>query len=52
MLRLVKVIHYKFKFQRDFLGFKVLHSTLLHLPPIRFRCVGECCDRKINLKKI
>jgi hypothetical protein len=23
----------------------VLYSTLLHLPPIRFRCVGGCWDR-------
>jgi hypothetical protein len=23
----------------------VLYSTLLHLPPLRFRCVGGCWDR-------
>ncbi len=23
----------------------VLYSTLLHLPPLRFHCVGECWDR-------
>jgi hypothetical protein len=23
----------------------VLNSTLLHLPPLRFHCVGECWDR-------
>jgi hypothetical protein len=25
--------------------FSVLYSTLLHLPPLRFHCVGRCCDR-------
>ncbi len=25
--------------------FSVLYSTLLHLPPLRFRCVGGCWDR-------
>jgi hypothetical protein len=25
--------------------FYVLYSTLLHLPPLRFYCVGECWDR-------
>jgi hypothetical protein len=25
--------------------FYVLYSTLLHLPPLRFRCVGGCWDR-------
>ncbi len=25
--------------------FYVLYSTLLHLPPLRFHCVGECSDR-------
>jgi hypothetical protein len=23
----------------------VLYSTLLHLPPLKFHCVGGCCDR-------
>ncbi len=32
--------------QGDFLDFLiVLYSTLLHLPPLRFHCVGECWDR-------
>jgi hypothetical protein len=33
--------------QGDFLGsfFYVLYSTLLHLPPLRFHCVGGCWDR-------
>ncbi len=26
----------------------VLHSTLLHLPPLRFRCVGGCWDRTLH----
>ncbi len=31
------------KKQGDFLiYFYVLYSTLLHLPPLRFHCVGEC----------
>jgi hypothetical protein len=25
--------------------FKVLYSTLLHLPPLRIQCVGGCWDR-------
>ncbi len=33
----------------DFLGiflfFNVLHSTLLHLPPLRFHCADGCWDR-------
>ncbi len=32
----------------DFFGFFflcVLYSTLLHLPPLRFHCVGGCWDR-------
>jgi hypothetical protein len=33
-------------FQKIFLNFwKVLYSTLLPLPPLRFRCIGECWDR-------
>jgi hypothetical protein len=32
--------------QGNFLKFfMVLYSTLLHLPPLRFQCVGECWDR-------
>ncbi len=26
-------------------AFYVLYSILLHLPPLRFHCVGGCCDR-------
>jgi hypothetical protein len=31
----------------EFFGFycKVRYSTLLHLPPLRFHCVGGCWDR-------
>jgi hypothetical protein len=29
----------------DFIFFCVLYSTLLHLPPLRFHCVGRCWDR-------
>jgi hypothetical protein len=25
--------------------FYVLYSTMLHLPPLRFNCVGDCWDR-------
>jgi hypothetical protein len=25
--------------------YDVLYSTLLHLPPLRFHCVGGCWDR-------
>jgi hypothetical protein len=34
-------------FKGGFLDFSssVLDSTLLHLPPLIFRCVGECWDR-------
>ncbi len=28
-----------------FIYFYVLYSTLLHLPPLRFHCVGGCYDR-------
>jgi hypothetical protein len=28
-----------------FFFFYVLYSTLLHLPPLRFHCVGGCWDR-------
>ncbi len=38
-------------------SFYALYSTLLHLPPVRFRCVGrfwdrtqDCCDFGINLQ--
>jgi hypothetical protein len=29
----------------DFFFFNVQYSTLLHLPPLRFHCVGGCWDR-------
>ncbi len=34
----------------DFFGFffYVLYSTLLHLPPLRFHCVGGCWDRTMD----
>jgi hypothetical protein len=25
--------------------FKIRYSTLLHLPPIRFHCIGGCWER-------
>jgi hypothetical protein len=25
-----------------------IHSTLFHLPPLRFHCVGECLDRTLD----
>ncbi len=28
--------------------FNVLYSTLLHLPPLRFYCVGGRCDRTLG----
>ncbi len=28
----------------NFFDFLVLYSTLFHLPPIRFQCVGRCWD--------
>jgi hypothetical protein len=32
--------------QGDFYGFfKAHYSALLHLPPLRFHCVGGCRDR-------
>ncbi len=37
--------HLLFWLKRNFLDFSVLYSTLLHLPPLRFHCVGRCCDR-------
>ncbi len=44
------------KFNRTFfrIFFYVLYSTLLHLPPLRFDCVGGCWDRtsSANLTKI
>jgi hypothetical protein len=37
----ISIIYFK-----GFLGFfAVLYSTLLHLPPLRFHCVGGCWDR-------
>ncbi len=27
----------------------VLNSTQLHLPPLKFLCVGGCCDRKMKI---
>jgi hypothetical protein len=32
-------------FQVQLSMFYVLYSTLLHLPPLRFHCVGGCWDR-------
>ncbi len=32
----------------DFSFFQVLYSTLLHLPLLRFHCVGACRDRTQN----
>jgi hypothetical protein len=29
----------------DFFLCTILYSTLLHLPPLRFHCVGGCGDR-------
>jgi hypothetical protein len=29
--------------------FSILYSTLLHLPPLRFHCVGGCWDRTSEL---
>ncbi len=34
--------------QRDINSYFVLYQTLLHLPPLRFHCVGGCCDRTQN----
>ncbi len=35
--------------QGEFYGFfKALYSTLLHLPPLRFHCVGGCWDRTLD----
>ncbi len=34
--------------KKDFFGFfifYVLYSTLIHLPPLRFHCVGGCRNR-------
>ena len=43
------------RYQRFFFIFYVLYSTLLHLSPLRFHCVGgfwdrtqDCCDFGIN----
>jgi hypothetical protein len=37
------------KLKEDFVGFFLsmydTYSTLLHLPPLRFRCIGGCWDR-------
>jgi hypothetical protein len=41
------VVYFLF-FEGDFLRiflFHVRHSTLFHLPPFRFHCVGGCWDR-------
>jgi hypothetical protein len=38
-------LEYFFLLQGDFLDFYVLYLTLLHLPPLRFRCVGGHWDR-------
>ncbi len=38
-------------FKVDFFGFflfYVRYTTLLHLPPLRFHCVGGCWDRNKN----
>jgi hypothetical protein len=32
--------------------FYVLNSTLLYLPPLRFHCVGGCCDRTKGLLRL
>jgi hypothetical protein len=32
-------------FKVRFLYFYVRYSRLLHLPPLRFHCVGGCWDR-------
>ncbi len=41
-------------FKGGFLGFfsTVLHSTMLHLPPLRFHCVGGCWDRILGLLRL
>jgi hypothetical protein len=43
-----KKVHKVNFFQEDFLDlffFYVRYSTLLHLPPFRFHCIGGCWDR-------
>jgi hypothetical protein len=32
-------------FYRVFFSFSVRYSTLLHLPPLKFHCVGQCWYR-------
>ncbi len=42
----VRIISRCYRWSGGFLDFlKVLYSTLLHLPPLRFHCVGGCWDR-------
>ncbi len=41
----VSVFYSFFLLKGDLLDFYVLDSTLLHLPPLRFNCVGGCWDR-------
>ncbi len=45
----IRIRTLKVSYQGDFLNFflYVLYSTLLHLPPLRFHCVGGCWDRTI-----
>jgi hypothetical protein len=35
--------HYRRDFH--FYFFRLLYSTLLHLPPLKFHCFGRCWDR-------
>jgi hypothetical protein len=35
----------KYKIGEFFEFFDVLFSTLLHLPPLRFQCIGGCWDQ-------
>jgi hypothetical protein len=40
-------------FKGGFFGiFKVLHSMLLHLPPLGVNCVGGCWDRTEGLLRL
>ncbi len=34
----------------EFFSFYVQYSTLLHLPPLKFHCVGGCWDRTQELR--
>jgi hypothetical protein len=38
------IAHFPYRGDLFFI-FSVLYSTLLHLPPLRFLCVGGCWDR-------